>query len=342
MPSNGANGTVEISKPMYIGLVGPLPPPHGGMANQTRQLSRLLRRAGVKVEVVQCNRAYQPDWIGNIRGVRAFFRLVPYVSKLWATARQVQLFHVMANSSLSWHLFAAPAIWVAWLRGVPTIINYRGGEAGEFFERSFRWVQPSLRHAALLVVPSGFLDQIFRAYGCEPRIIPNIIDLNAFSSSDRDMAHWLSGSRDAPHLVVTRNLERVYDIDTAIYAFRIVAETYPSARLTIAGEGPERGRLETLVADLCLSESVRFAGRLRNDQVALLYQHADLMLNPSLVDNMPISILEALASRVPVVSTNVGGIPFLVEHERTALLVEPGQATAMGGQSVRLLQDQSL
>src|SRR5262249_39377163 len=70
---------------------------------------------------------------------------------------------------------------------------------------------------------------------------------------------------------------------------------------------------------------------------AALYRDADLMLNPSTADNMPISLLEAMASGVPIVSTNVGGIPDLVEHGRTALLVPPRDPRAMAVAALHLL-----
>jgi hypothetical protein len=85
--------------PLKIGLIGPLPPPSGGMANQTRQLARLLAEAGMAVEVVQVNAPYRPGWIERVRGLRAMFRLLPYLVHLWRCAGRVDLFHVMANSA---------------------------------------------------------------------------------------------------------------------------------------------------------------------------------------------------------------------------------------------------
>ena len=93
-----------------IALVGPLPPPSGGMANQTRQLAQLLQQAGAQVELVQVNAPYQPRWLGSIKGLRALFRLLPYLLHLWRAAGKAELLHIMANSGWSWHLFAAPAI----------------------------------------------------------------------------------------------------------------------------------------------------------------------------------------------------------------------------------------
>ncbi|RFC36344.1 MAG: hypothetical protein DID90_2727553940 [Candidatus Nitrotoga sp. LAW] len=102
---------------LKIALVGPLPPPSGGMANQTRQLATLLKQEGVNVELVPVNAPYRPRFVGHIKGLRAVFRLLPYLFHLWHAAGRVDLFHIMANSGWSWHLFAAPAVWTAKLRG---------------------------------------------------------------------------------------------------------------------------------------------------------------------------------------------------------------------------------
>lgn len=323
------------AKGLRVGLVGPLPPPSGGMANQTRQLARLLGQEGVEVEIVQVNAPYRPRWIGSLRGVRALFRLVPFLVRLWDAAGRVQLFHVMANSGWAWHLCAAPAIWIAKLRRVPVMVNYRGGSAGEFFAQSFFWIRPTMRAANRLVVPSGFLQQVFARFGLTAEVVPNVIDLSRFALRPAN-----PGSRpDGPHLIVTRNLEPIYDIGTALRALAIVRNTWPGARMTVAGSGPEREKLAELARVLGLAAHVTFTGRLDNDRIGELYQQADLFLNPSLVDNMPISILEALASGVPVVSTDVGGIPFVVEHEKTALLVPPRNADVMARALLDLLSD---
>ena len=100
-------------EPIVVGLVGPLPPPSGGMANQTRQLARLLAEAGVPVELVQVNTPYRPSGSHRCAVVRAVFRLLPYLVRLWRCAGRVDVMHVMANSGWAWHLFAAPAIWIA-------------------------------------------------------------------------------------------------------------------------------------------------------------------------------------------------------------------------------------
>lgn len=320
-----------------IVLVGPLPPPAGGMANQTLQLAELLREEGLVVELVQTNGAYRPAWVATLRGVRAAFRLVPYLARLWHAAGRADVMHVMANSGWSWHLFAAPAVWVACLRAVPVLVNYRGGEAADFLSRSAGWVRPTINHAAAVLVPSGFLHEIFARYGVDTRVVPNVVNLSRFKAID--------GARSfdqAPHVVVARNLEPIYGIPDAIRAFSRICAEFPLARLSVAGSGPQERELVGLVDALQLADRVRFTGRLDRDQMAGLYRDADLVLNPARVDNMPNSVLEALACGVPVVSTAVGGVPYIVEDGRSALLVPQEDPAAMAEAALRVLRSAEL
>lgn len=321
-----------------IALIGPLPPPAGGMGDQMLQLSDLMRRDGVEVTILQTNPAHRPRWIASIRGVRAAVRLLPYLAELWRAAGSVDVFHVMASSRWSWHLFAAPAIWIARIRAVPCVVSYHGGEAQAFLERSARWVAATLRAAQALTVPSGFLQEVFARYGIESRIVPNVVDLVLFKPT----AGRKGNAQRSPHLVVARNLEAIYDIPTALRAFAAVRERMPGATLTVAGSGSEEESLRQLAVTLGVEAAVTFAGRISREQMASLLAGADLMLNASTADNMPISILEAMACGVPVVSTGVGGIPYLLVHGRTGLLVRPGDAAAMADAALLLLGDRPL
>ena len=320
---------------LRVGLVGPLPPPFGGMANQTRQLAELLTGEGISVSIAQVNTPYQPSWVGKIPFLRAVFRLIPYIRSLWRQAGSSDLIHVMANSGWSWHLFAAPAIWIAHWRKVPIIVNYRGGEAGAFLEKSAAKIRWSLSRASGLAVPSGFLQEVFGRFGIAAEVVPNIINLERFQNPNPHRS-------TRRHLLVARNLEPIYDNETAIRAFALVHSRYPDSTLTIAGSGPEASKLKALADHLSLSTAIKFTGRLEPQAMASLYREADIAINPSLVDNMPNSVLEALASGIPIVSTNVGGVPYVVRDGETALLVPARSPEVMASAILRLIEEPSL
>ncbi|MBL8342367.1 MAG: glycosyltransferase family 4 protein [Rubrivivax sp.] len=319
-----------------ICVVGPLPPPSGGMANQCEQLVRLLRADGARVALVRTNPPYRPAWVGRVPMLRAVFRLAPYLASLWRTVGQADVVHVFANSGWAWHLFAGPALLVGRLRGVPVIVNYRGGQAEEFLARAPGWVLWSLRRVARRVTPSPFLQRVFAQHDLDAQIIPNIIDLQRFQPRAPRAA-----SAD-PHVIVTRNLEPIYDIPTALRAFAAIRQRLPRARLTVAGSGPLLDELCELAQQLGLTEAVRFSGRIDNGRIGELYADADLLLNPSTADNMPISILESMACGVPVVTTCAGGIPDLVQDGVTALMVPVGDDAAMAAAALRVLEDPAL
>jgi phenylacetate-CoA ligase len=320
---------------LRIGLIGPLPPPAGGIANQTVQLAALLQQAGSRVELVQTNRPVA-RWLAGVRGMRALCRLPPYLWRLWRCAGKVDLFHVMANSGWSWHIQAAPAVWIARLRGIGVLVNFRGGLAGEFLARSGKLALPTLRRADAVVVPSRFLAEVFAQHGITAQIVPNIIDLDLFTPDNR--THRTGPTR----ILVARHLEPLYDNATAIRALVLVRKSVPDASLVLCGSGSEDSRLRTLAAELLPPGAVHFAGHRDKDQMAALYRDSDIVLNPSLADNMPNSVLEALASGVPVVSTDVGGLPYLLQHQHNGLLVPPGDASAMAIAIVELLDNPTL
>jgi glycosyltransferase involved in cell wall biosynthesis len=329
-----------MSQAMRLGMVGPLPPPSGGMAMQLQQLARLLAGEGVQVEVVQTNEPYRPRFIRHVKGLRALFLLLPYLWRVWRLAGRVEVIHLMANSGWSWQLYAAPVLWIAGFRKTPVIVNYRGGAAREYLAASLRRVKPSLDKASSLVVPSGFLRQVFIDFGFESKVIPNIIDPKTFYPASGPAAPGIG--RPLYTLVITRNLEAIYGLETAIRAVALVREQIADIRLEIAGSGPLRAELEQLAESLGLGETVIFLGRLGRAEIVDLYHNADAMLNPSRVDNMPNSVLEAMACGLPVISTNVGGVPYIVRDGQTGLLVEPDNAPQMAQAILSLHNDATM
>ena len=111
--------------------------------------------------------------------------------------------------------------------------------------------------------------------------------------------------------------------------------------MTVVGDGPLRVQLRETASALQL-RNTEFTGRLEHELAAKLYDTADVFLNGSSIDNQPLSILEAFACGLPVVSTNAGGIPFMVENEVNALLSPVGDERKLAENVLRLMEDQQL
>ena len=212
------------------------------------------------------------------------------------------------------------------------MIHYHSGEARDHLTR-FRGVRLVLEDADRFVVPSGYLVDVFREFRLEAQVVPNIVDLTQFAFRERKPLR--------PRLVCTRGFHRYYGLDVVVRAFAEVQRGCPEARLDLLGKGPLELQIRKLVHDLNLS-GIDFAGAVPHHEIGRFYDAADIFINASSLDNMPVSILEAFASGTPVVTTAPEGMSYLVEHERTGLLSEPGDARALAENVMRLLKNPEL
>ena len=299
-------------------LIAPAPPPYGGMALQARQLERLLCGDEIAVSLFPSNFAFPKPlrFIDKLPAVRTVLRAVLIWPRLWGKVRQVEVVHVFAASWWYFFLVVYPAIVIGRLRGKKVVLNYRGGEAQRFF-RWLGWIAlPAFRMAGTITAPSEFLAGVIRErFRSSVSIVPNILDARAFRYRQRISIQ--------PKLLVTRHLEPAYDIESALRAFRQVQSQNPQASLWIAGTGSQEKYLRALAAEWNL-ENVRFLGNVAHGDLPAIYDQCDIYLNASRIDNFPGALIEASAAGLVVVSTAAGGIPYIYQHEKTALLVEPG------------------
>jgi glycosyltransferase involved in cell wall biosynthesis len=126
-----------------------------------------------------------------------------------------------------------------------------------------------------------------------------------------------------------------------VRAFAEVQRTFPEARLDLVGGGPTEAGIRALVTQLGIS-GINFAGIASRDQIGGYYDRADIFINASRLDNMPVSILEAFAAGTPVITTAPEGMKYLVDHERTGLLSDPGDPIALAQNVTRVLKDSEL
>src|SRR6185369_6691504 len=138
-----------------------------------------------------------------------------------------------------------------------------------------------------------------------------------------------------PIFLSNRNLYPLYNVACTLRAFARIQQSFPEARLIVAGGGRQRPDLESLASELKL-QNVEFRGLVSPGKMSELYDEADIYLNSSNIDNMPGSIIESFVCGLPVVSTNAGGIRCIITHGRTGLLVPKNDYEAMASWAIRL------
>jgi len=307
----------------------------GGQSVQADLLCRHWQDdPAVEVRFLPIDPVFPPllRWAEHVPFLRTLVRQPLYLFILWKGLADADVAHIFSASYWSFLVAPAPAMWIAHLRGKKAIIHYHSGEARDHLQR-FRSARGILTKAERLVVPSEYLIRVFREFGLEAEAIPNIVDVSQFSFRERRPLR--------PHLICTRGFHPYYGLDVVVRAFAEVQKQFPEARLDLVGKGPSEGEIRTLVSNMNLS-GVHFTGVASREEIGRLYDQADIFLNASWLDNMPVSIQEAFACGTPVVSTAAESIPYLVEHERTGLLSEVGDASALAGNVIRLLRDPAL
>jgi glycosyltransferase involved in cell wall biosynthesis len=271
-------------------------------------------------------------WIERIPLLRTLFRQPFYLHSLWRGLADTDVAHIFSASYWSFLIAPAPALWIARLRGAKTIIHYHSGEARDHLRR-FRSARSILRKSDILVVPSEYLIRVFQEFGLEARAVSNIVDESQFTFRERRPLR--------PHLICTRGFHPYYGVDAVVRAFAEVQKQFPDARLDLVGKGQTEAEIRALVKDLNLS-GVHFRGVASRGEIGRFYDDADIFINASWLDNMPVSIQEAFACGMPVVSTAAESIPYFVEHERTGLLSEVGNVQALAGNVIQLLRNPEL
>jgi glycosyltransferase involved in cell wall biosynthesis len=307
----------------------------GGQAVQaSRLLAELQKSADIEIGFLPVN-PRGPGFIGALQKVKYVRTLVTsalYGIQLLSRICKYDILHIFTPGYFAFLLAPAPAILLAKLLGKKVILNYRDGRAEDHLNKSKLAVR-IMRRVDVIVAPSNFLVEVFAKFGLPARSIPNIVDLRRFRFRER--------IRPKPKFLHNRGLEPLYNAPCTIRAFALVQQRYPEASLTIAHDGPVRKQLEALVADLGL-QHVSFVGRVSQEQTPEIYDGADIYVMSPNIDNMPASVLECYAAGLPVISTRVGGVPYILDHERTGLLVERDDHQAIASAAFRLLEEPGL
>lgn len=305
--------------PKKILLITNYKPGVGGISGQVELLHRRLKGFGYSVEIY--------NTLGSpLKRLLAFIQLL-------GKGQRYQIFHVHACSGWGGFFPAVVGGIIGRLGRKKILLTYHGGGAEQFIDRNPLITKYIMGLASQVIVLSGYLKKIFDDRYIPSIIIPNILEKKSYIGRARQGQNI--------KFISVRSLTSIYNIACIIRAFAIVQEKIPEASLELLGGGPDEQSLKKLTLDLGL-KNVDFVGRVENADVDKYLARADVMLSAPTIDNMPVSILEGFRAGLVVVSSNVGGVPYMIEDGVSGLLFESGNSMDLSNKMLLIINDSKL
>lgn len=237
-------------------------------------------------------------------------------------------------------VYSTSAFYFAWacarlcrLLKVQYIPCLHGGNLPQRIEKNTGLCAQIFAHSYTNVVVSGYLLAVVTKHGWPSLLIPNSIKLETYPFKLR--------SDIKPNILWVRSFHSIYNPTLAIRVLHTLSSAYSDITLTMVGPDKD-GSLEEckkLATELGVKNKITYTGRLSvKEWVALSVKH-DVFINTTNFDNLPVSVIEAMALGMPVVSTNVGGLPYLVNNNTDGILVKPNDEAAFVQSIEKLLRE---
>lgn len=215
------------------------------------------------------------------------------------------------------------------------IPKLHGGNLPNRIVRSKLFSDMIFKNAYINIAPSSYLFETFKNSGyTNLKYIPNTIELKNYTQSVKEFT--------TPKLLWVRSFAKIYNPVMAVKVFIKIKEAFPEAKICMVGPKKDDSYLKTMKFAKKNHVEVAVTGKLSKPDWIKLSRDYNIFINTTHFDNTPISVIEAMALGLPVVSTNVGGIPYLLKHEQNALLVEDDDAENMIQQINRIIAEPAL
>jgi glycosyltransferase involved in cell wall biosynthesis len=308
----------------------------GGTERQMTELIRRLDREQFEVHVASFHR--RGAWLGRAEEraasigefpISGFRKPATFAEARrfadWCRARHIAVVH---TADLYANIFGLPAAAMA---GVPVRIGNRREINPDKTPAQIALQRAAYACAHVVVANSAAAGERLareRVPRSRIRVVPNGIDVTAYPVHPHD--------RPIRRIVTVANLRREKAHEVLFEAAELVLRRCPDAEFVVAGDGPRREELAALAASRGIASRVTFTGYA--EDVPALLASSDMFVLPSRSEAFPNSVLEAMATGLPIVATRVGGIVELVENQRTGVLVPPDNARALGHAILDLIQ----
>ncbi len=263
-------------------------------------------------------------------------RLLDMVSTVFLQRANYQIAYVEVYSGAAF-LWAEVVCNLLGILRKPYILTLHGGNLPAFAQRWKGRVRRLLKGADMVTAPSRYLQAEMQSYREDIMLIPNPLDIK----------HYLFRLRSTPrpHLTWLRAFHNIYNPQMAPRVIADLLTSFPDITLTMIGPDKGDGTLqetEEAIEKLGLQKHIKIVPAISKNEVPAYLGRADIFINTTNIDNTPISVLEAMACGLCVVSTNVGGIPYLLEDGQDVLLVPPQNPQMMAIAIKRVLMEPDL
>ena len=264
-------------------------------------------------------------------------KLLRFLEMLYTTIKYSRIVSVVLIDTYSTQnfYFAVAVAKICRLLNIPYIPILHGGNLPNRLSKNLGLSRRLFGNAKTNVSPSTYLFEAFKARGFDNiSYIPNSIEIEKYSFSLRKVL--------SPKLLWVRSFAEIYNPLLAIEIVKKLHDLGVNATLTMVGPDKD-GSLEkckSLAHEYNLP--VKFTGKLNKDEWIALSKDHDIFINTTNFDNTPVSVIEAMALGLPVISTNVGGMPYLIDNNITGILVPPNDAAEFTLAICSLLKDNSL
>ena len=257
-------------------------------------------------------------------------------SVLWGKFKGIDLLIVdVFSSNAFWYAFIVAELGHC-LR-IPLILVLHGGELPRRFGNNPKISKRLMLSASAIVSPSTYLQHHAQTIsGKLVNVIANPIQINQYTNGHKKYVNI--------HLLWVRSFHQVYRPEMAINVCKILKNVWPNLQLTMIGPDKDGSldKVRRYADSIGLTSNVHFKGLMSKAEWIIESESANIFINTTSVDNTPVSVIEALALGFPVVSTCVGGIPYLLDHEENALLVKDGDVSEMGEAIKKIMFDAEL
>ena len=316
--------TCSVNRPGREHLIGPEERAAADstfyLLDQVRQPLVLLAALGrIAVRPRRLWRALSVLGRSGVTGIRGRLRQLAYLLEGMVLARFLEDQGVSRLHNQLGMASASVSMYASILAGLPFSFTLHGPD--DFFDEAARQMAAKVAAADFVACISDFCCKQARQV-CSEEDWPKLHIVRC----GIDPALYGMTVRAPPlrRILFVGRLVPVKGVSVLLGAFGHIASAFPDATLTIVGDGPDRAELQAKAAKLGLDNRVAFTGALSQQQVAARMATSDLFVLPSFAEGLPVVLMEAMASGLPVIATPVAGIPELVEDRVTGRLVEAG------------------